>query len=253
MIKGSVELSDSANPKDVYVWFQVFDIGTKTDAYGNYALTLPSPSEQTGGGLSGIYPIYFYVTNYGVDSLHILIVNGYYQRTKEEASREENVLPPVTLHKILSISASSSRDTVPVHSNDTILTVFTVSALDEPVWISCIYSNPRFKGDPRFMSGFIRKIDSGEDSIQKVQLSDRGHSNPTFEIDRAPISLLPLRIDCDSLTLSAGEYEIIPYLLVQPDNAPSGLIKSLGENVEYFSTDFLNIPLKIDNNRLIVQ
>jgi len=252
VIKGRVELSDSANPKDVYVWFQVFDIGTKTDTYGNYTLTLPSPSEQTGGGLSGIYPLYFYVANYGIDSLIIPILNGYFQRTYEETAVEGNILQPVKLHKILSINASTELETVSMNYQDSILAVFTVKALEDPIWIRCIFSRPRFKGDPQYMSGFIKKINSSEESVQKVQLPDRGHRTATFKIDQNPISLLPLRIDCDSLILSIGEYEIIPFMLVQQDNLPSGLINSLGENAQNFSLDFINIPLKVGHNQLIV-
>ena len=47
-----------------------------------------------------------------------------------------------------------------------------------------------------------------------------------------------------------GEYDVIPYVFIQQDNIPEGLMERLGENVKDFSPDFLKMPLKLENNRV---
>ena len=65
-IMGKVELSDQQSPDNVHVWFKAFNISTRTDENGNFELKLPTETKQSGGGLDGIYSLYFYVANYVV-------------------------------------------------------------------------------------------------------------------------------------------------------------------------------------------
>ncbi|MGH7453116.1 MAG: hypothetical protein ACRENG_17335, partial [bacterium] len=52
--------------------------------------------------------------------------------------------------------------------------------------------------------------------------------------------------------LPPGEYEIIPYFLIQHDNMPAGLLPSLGQNVEEISPEFLKIPFKREGGRFVI-
>ena len=53
-----------------------------------------------------------------------------------------------------------------------------------------------------------------------------------------------LTLDIVPNYLPIGEYEIIPYILILQDNVPEELIQSLGDDVEDFGENYLNIPFK---------
>ena len=51
--------------------------------------------------------------------------------------------------------------------------------------------------------------------------------------------------------LSKGEYEVIPYLLInQP--LPEGLLESLGENVEELGPNYLKMPILRETSRFVL-
>lgn len=254
-IKGRVELSDHSSPNNVYVWFRALDISTRTDENGCFELQCPSPSSQPGGGVDGIFNIYFYVANYRLDSVGVTIFNGNVKFSEEGLNSRGELAELIVLSKILDVEASIDSVSIPVTQDtsgshqDTSYITFTVQAIREPVTVTSSFSNSAFKGDPQFMTAFLKKIDSEQNFVKTIYREDRGHRTTHFEINIHPVELLPLMIILEPGMLPPGEYEVIPYLLIQQKNIPPGLIKSLGENVEYFCPDFLNIPLKVENNR----
>jgi hypothetical protein len=57
----------------------------------------------------------------------------------------------------------------------------------------------------------------------------------------------------NSQALPVGRYEAIPYFFIEQENMPSGLLASLGENVEAFGADFLKIPIKRKGGRFVIR
>jgi len=43
--------------------------------------------------------------------------------------------------------------------------------------------------------------------------------------------------------LPAGQYEVIPHMLIENKNLPNGLLNSLGQNIDKPGNDYLNIPI----------
>ena len=54
-----------------------------------------------------------------------------------------------------------------------------------------------------------------------------------------------------SLHLPKGEYEVIPYLLVNR-SLPEGLLESLGENVEELGPNYLKMPILRETSRFVL-
>ena len=251
-ISGRVELSDRASPDNVYVWFKVFDISTRTDVNGDFSLSLPASSARPGSGVDGLYNLYFYVANYRIDSVQIPIFNGNVQYSNAIFNDRGGLHEKIRLSKILDIHATIDPVSIQRGYPYNIDITFKVQAPKGKVLVKSSFSNPLFKGDPQYMVGFLKKVNDDDPIIQTIYRKDRGYRTVAFEIGIQSVELLPLGIIEEPGQLPPGTYEVIPFLSVHQENLPDGLMRSLGENVERFHPDFLKIPMKIKNNRFRV-
>ena len=248
---GNVELNDGLSPKNVFAWFKVFDISTRTDEEGHFELTLPPSGSQAAGGLNGIYSLYFYMANYQLDSVQIVITNGNIQASSTGVKNNGELVEKVQLAKILSIKATSNSDSFIDTNVDTIRFTFTVQAMEDVVDVSGEFSSPLFKGDPEFMVGFVRKIDSQEDFCFGVFRENRTNRTINFRIELTATELLPLEITNKPGTYTPGQYEVIPSLVIHQD-LPAGLLERLNRNITGSCEKFYNVPLTVENNRFQV-
>ena len=251
-IRGTVELSDGASPKDVHVWFEPFGISARTDENGSFELTLPPHSEQGGGGVNGIFNLYFYVANYGLTSVEVILFNGTLKFPTEVFNRKGEIADNVRLVKILSIEASLSSSSFTENREDSIEVTLTAQATVDPIEVTAAFSNPLSQGDPQFIVGFIRKANGDQNFCMSIYRENRQHRTAGFQIDKQQIELFPLVIYNKPGALSPGEYEFIPHLQVHQKNIPLGLTESLDNDAGNLCRGFFNIPLKVKNNRFRV-
>ena len=243
-IRGQVELSDHLSPEDVHVWFKVFGISTRTDENGAFELTLPPAAQQGGGGSDGIFNLYFYMANYQLDSVEVVLFNGSIQASNR-VKRDGELVEIVQLAKLLDIKNSFSED-----QEGSITIIFTVEAKIGVVNISADFSNPESQGDPQYIVGFVRKIDPDQDFCLGIYRENRTHRTGDFQIENHPTELFPLEIINKSGMFTPGEYEVIPSLVIHQE-IPSGLLESLGNTADACHK-FFNVPLRINNNRFQV-
>jgi len=251
-IVGKVELSDGVCPNNVFVWLEGFDLSTRTDRGGKFQIELPQPSLQPGGGLSGVFKLYFYVANYQLKYVEIAVVNGNIEYSKAGLNDKGELNHTMILSKMLDLNASINPCSVKEDSQDSISVIITARAVEDTVWATSLFSKPSYKGDTILITGFLKKADSGE-FVRTIYNKKKEYLPGFFPVSSEFPELLHLVISHQPGTLPVGEYEVVPYILIQQENIPADLIKSLGENVEDFGADFLKIPLKVRNNKLEVK
>lgn len=247
-ISGRVELDDASKPDCVFVWSRALDLGTRTDETGFFKLQIPPPYLQPGKGLDGLYALYFYVANYSLDSLEIVMSNGNVQISNEEVNNKGELIKHVKLNKLVEITTSIEPLIITPDFQDTILTTLTFKAYKEDVLIFCDLSIKELKWDPVFWAGFL--VDSKNNFVKFVKREERGLRTTIFNVGIYPTALdnQKLMLICDPGMLPSGEYKIVPDVDIKQNNLPKGLIKSLGENVLSYSSSFLRIPIKINGN-----
>jgi hypothetical protein len=244
-IRGRVILNDGTTPDKVYVWFKQLNLCTTTDAEGNYNLTIPETLHQPQGGLHGKFPVYFFMSNYRIDSLMVDFVNG--------RLLEEDAQPDVCLEKILNIRTHFSSSVVSVSDLDSLVVHFYAQSMLYLISVDACFNvleNP--EEEPEFMGGFLKGVDAQQDSVFPFLLEYPlpGQRNVMF---RVPMweDELPSFVFMDTAgTVPPGEYEVIPYLRIRHEDIPMGLWNQFGENATCFHPDFTNIPMKIANNRI---
>lgn len=127
-IRGTVKLGNNLKPDEVFIWLEALDVNTRTDENGQFTLNLPTANKQPGGGIDGIYDLYFYVANYQLQSVKISILNGNVQLSKLSLTSEGELRQTVVLQEILNINSSISFRQESEDSVRTFLAVFTVKA-----------------------------------------------------------------------------------------------------------------------------
>lgn len=247
LLRGRVTLNDGLNPDNVYIWLKVLDINTRTDSTGYYELEIPTASHQPTGGLNGVFGLYFYVANYRIDSLQVIFVNG--------NVRDLQLKHNIELKKLLDINTNLPALKHSATDLDSFIVYFNVRAVHDPITIEGCFSKPIWARGPQFMAGFLKRIDAHQDRVFRFiyENPEKGSRYVRFEVSIFEIELHPFLYMDESDEVPPGEYEVIPFIVVRQEGLPTGLLRSLGENVEYFDPEFLNIPMKVVNNRITVR
>lgn len=250
-IRGKVELSDQASPESVFVWLEGFTLSTWTDQNGAFQITLPPPTKQTGGGLSGVFKLYFYVANYQIDTAKVLIRNGAIIYAQADVDEKGELKQTQYLSNLLDIRLGVSPPFIAANDSDSIFVTIELQAERDSVAVIMPNMNHDVpKGRKDLLSVcFLKKIDSKEDFVKIID--GGGNIQRSYKVGTVALNWI-LIIRYTPGMLPAGEYQIVPYLLIQQQEVPSGLINSLGEDVEKFDLNYLNMPYKLNGGNLRV-
>ena len=245
-VRGKVSLNSYLSPDEVYVWFKALDLSTRTDKNGDFTLHFPPPNKQPGGGIDGIYDIYFFVANYQLQSVQVAFIKGDVQYSEEYLNSEGELKKPVVLYEMLKIKTSFGPTMHTEDLEDSIHVSFTVNTVVETIPIMTIFSNPLDQNDPESLAGFLLNSDK---NVVKMFPQNRTFMSVEIKADTNPKTLTPLIAIIRPGEFPSGEYYIIPYFVIQHKDLPAGLLKSIGNNLTRYSPDYLKIPMKIRNNK----
>jgi len=247
-IQGRITLSDYADPQNIYVWLAGAGVSTRTAADGAFALPLPAPGTQPGKGLNGEYALYFYCANYRLDSLMVLFQDG--EALLGQAGLDQNgfLTRTIKLIRLLDIEIVLDKTMLSARRADTLMASVYIQADEQAYTVRGYFSKPLFKGDAAFTAGFVYN----DKLVRRVLQPDRLYAYAPFTVDQEKKALLPIRLCVAPAELPAGEYEIIPYLLIAQQNLPADLLRSMGSHVEEFHPDHTLIPVQVRGNRFKV-
>jgi hypothetical protein len=244
-IRGSVQLSNRASPEGVYLWLDGFNLSTRTDASGNFVLTLPPPSAQgSSGGISGVFNLYFYLANYLLASTQVATQKGGFVYARGDLNAKGELAAPKTLQRFLRISTLVAPSSVRTNFTGNINVEVTLEATIDSATV--IF--------PKAVGGLLGAIFIKRAGSEEVFLAESVPGAVTRDIQiigRAPHRRLML-FNLLQRPLPPAEYEVIPYVLIRHEFIPPGLMASLGANVEDFGPDYLKIPFSREGGRLTV-
>ncbi|MCI0515736.1 hypothetical protein L0128_21185 [candidate division KSB1 bacterium] len=251
-IRGQVVLVDHPDPSEVFVWFKACEISTRTDKNGAFELVLPLPSKQPGGGLNGVYPIYFYISNYYFVSKEIYLLNGEVEYSKGSLNAQGEISEPVRLTPLIDLQFAFDKTQVVTNQSDTITVSMSVSALDDTIPSIIHVGAARYKGDIKLLAGFMRQLNVDSPVIKRIIMADRRYGVAEFNIVTILTTINSLLIDYQPGMLPPGQYEIIPGIFVMEPGLPEGLRANFNFDPYVFDENFLVLPFKLKNNRFQV-
>jgi hypothetical protein len=235
-ISGQVVFDDGESPEDLFVWLGGTQVSARTDADGNFQISLP-PSSGSGTLQSGgVFDLYFYVANYRLASEQVVIQNNNFVFSQAALNAQGRLIDAKRMFKILQVSTLVFPPSVSAAFEGPVDILMTLQATLDSVTVVL----PKVVGG--LLGGIVlRKKDTGEifvnvpdvdaDTKQIARIGNESRSwRMVFNLARG--------------FLPEGSYEVIPYVLIEQENMPAQLLPSLGTNVEQIGAEYLKIPFK---------
>lgn len=241
-VEGQVFLNGDGDNSGVYVWFDGLNYSVYTDSTGFYKFELPPANLQPGGGISGIFKIYYYVNNYKIDSASTLIINGEFQYGNGNIEPDGTIRPKV-LKKLLEIETILIPDRISNISKDTLDIRINLNPLVDTL---IVFSLQRASGQTSCIF-IIQKDDPPEKSIL-LQGAGTYLTSQTLTVTTEWRILYVFPVGFFSL----GEYDFIPYIIIEQEGVPKGLLDSIDPNLQNFSYEYLKTPTKQSFGKLVV-
>jgi len=239
-IRGQIELNDRSTPDGVYIWFEGFDMGTYSDEKGNFQITLPAPANQAGEGVTGTYKLYYYLANFQLDSSFIVIKNGEIQGLHGDLNSRRELKQSKYLIKILKIKTEIEPAIVTEDYRGAINITLSLDPLIDSVFVK--FPN---KTEGPVAIVFLKKIFPEEDYFEILDVNGFALSASMVadSLTNVPkIWSAGFHLNADRLP--KGQYQIIPYFLIEQGPLPYNLLNDFGININNPVQDFINVPIK---------
>ncbi len=241
-MKGRVQLENGHTPERVYVWMEGFDLSAFTTEDGSFTLTWPSGLSN----VSGIFRVYFFVTNYQLDFVDVAVRDGEFLYGQEGLNSSGDLRETVRLKQFLVVSADVSPETVTRVNNINVTMTFSLGlrTLSGVSTVVLPNTTPGFLG-----SVFFKNTETGELFIFKGQPVT---SEEEILVGKTPV-IRKMNVTFTRINLPAGEYLFIPYILVKRDDLPEDLVNSIALNTLAFGPNYLKLPFKRDGGEFEIK
>lgn len=244
-LTGQVKLSTEQSPANTFVWLAQQNLHAYADEAGTFSLTLPPPLEP-GDNVVRYDTLYFYVANYHIEKVRVAIIGGQFQFGKEYLDDRGHLLAPVTLRPFINIQTDVTYLNREV-SLDTILVSTTLTGIGGCVTVFnplVNEINPRRNSDgsiDTLGAVVLRHVQTGRYYTYRSDPAGTNYES-IIPCDWYPM-IRELHLSRAALNLPPGEYEFIPFLLLEPPGVPERLLQRLGGNMNGLS-DYHRKPMK---------
>lgn len=252
-ITGTVRFDTNIEPANVYVWLDGFDLNTRTDRTGKFELVLPPSAAQGRSGITGAFNLYYYMGNYTFASTEVFTKDGEFVYDTEEISADGQLREAVLLFQRLRIrtavrpgSVSRSAITVTGGKSDFVMAVdVTLQAARNDTVIVFFPATVESRTGPLLFRNTVTDQVTVLNSIVAEQVTS------ALDTVTAAQKVRTMEINLFPDDLGVGEYEIIPYLLVDDVELPAGLRDELGLDVLLPGAPYLKIPFVRDGDQRV--
>ncbi|MGH7450649.1 MAG: TonB-dependent receptor [bacterium] len=244
-ISGNHILKDKSSPERIYVWLEGFGLNAWTNNRGEFQINLPPASQGPAGGVDGVFTLYFYLANYSLQSTTVITRKGEFVYSKGEIDKNGRLTAPKELEKFLEISTEVNPDSISTNFAGIVEVNVTLRASRDSATVIFPSSLNRPLG-----AIILRRIGSEGILVFQSVVGD-------FRRNKEIVGFVPvtrkMAFTLVSNALSAGEYEVIPHMLISHEYVPPDLIASLGGNVNEPGPNHLNIPFRRTNGRIEIR
>jgi len=243
-IKGTALLNDGTAPEGIYIWLESFNVATFTDEDGKFKIELPQAQAQPGGGLNGVFNLYYYVANYEVLTSSILVVDGEIEYEKGDVNSNGVISETKVLTKILDIGTTVTPADVRDDHKDFILFTVRLKNLVDTVAVGTYYN---VWGTPSSL--VIKHIDSPIEESILIQGTPGVYRKTVID----SVTTWKMSYAFSPNFFNGGTYQIIPYVRIYQKELPDELLRSIDEDIFEFNYKYLKWPLKQRPGKLQVQ
>ncbi len=246
-VRGEVVVSGGSD-EDVLVWLEDFDLSTRTDAAGDFSITIPPADVQSAqGGVTGGFKLYFYLGNFRLESKSVLVQNGEFVYSEGALDEAGALRQPVHMIPLLEIKTVVLPDTIFI-GESVVFSTRTFLSTGERDTVDIYF--------PRDLNGRINPMIFREVNSNGVYVFDGttvGVAEPdTIRITNLSPKEIVLVTRASTNDLPLGTYEAIPYLFIVSEEIPSGLLEHVGADRLELGAGYLDNPFVRDLSPLHV-
>lgn len=251
-ISGSISLKDGASPEGVVVWLQDYNIMTTSNENGEFQIFLPpSISDGTSSGIIEFDTLYFFLANYFIEQTPVLIAGGEFMYSREAINDKGKLTHPILLQRSMQITTEVTPLSIPKNYTGVIEVIVKLKADKDcsPVLNPKIEEKDKYSRIDNLGAVLVKNIDT--DDILIVRSNPNANGNEILDVCNEPVRRR-LRFKLSEVALSPGNNEIIPYLLMNLEGVPEGLLQHFVFQIEELSADYLKIPMRREGGRFTV-
>lgn len=241
-ISGNINLNDGSDPTGIYVWLEQFNLSTKADQNGDFQLILPTPASQgPPGGINGTFNLYYYMANYRLSSSLVITKNGEFVFSEADVNREGQLKLPNPLVKFLQIDTKITPSTVKINFSQAIKVETTLEAVHRNVTVVFPKALGRIIG-----AIFIKKVEDNRIYIIETEfdLNIVGDHETLLILQPPEPRTMETEFKLNEVNLPTGDYEIIPYFLIEDKETPIALFESFGAGIDELGPNYLKLPMR---------
>lgn len=264
-VSGQVLLDNESDHSGVYVWIRGPGYNTRTDKNGMFKLQIPKEGVQPGAAFSGQFTVYFYLSNFTTDSLHLTFLKGALLLPQTDVDSRGNLKKVIKLSSIFSITTEVIPKIVMINDEDSLFneetneweflnnldtvkikTAYQFTGLDYLSYQLYIPSDGL--GNP-MISLIIRTEDNSVERIQNLNFQRWEVFYPNRNEKKVFKFTFPVTsksIVFPSTDIPPGEYEFRPVIAIVNTRLPASLLQSLCPGILHLQPgeSFMNIPVK---------
>lgn len=233
LVRGQVILADGKSPEGIYVWLDSLNLSTRTASNGDFSLSIPKTDSLK--GYNSAMRLYYYVGNYKIAFSSVLVRDGLFEYGKYDITGEGRIKSTTSLSPVLEVTTDVSPALIPGTESRSLTVNVTLKKVDSTVMVYTEMNRDLILGS------FILRPE-GVASDQAIRYSNPGVSLKAFYIDSSMTWQGEILIL--SGMLSIGQYELYPYIVIQPAELPDGLLESFGKDASKFTDNYLKIPFR---------
>ncbi len=253
---GKISIEDNDLDTPALVWFKGLSSFLETDRNGSFSLSVNN-MQVNELSISGPLRVYFFIYNYQLDSATVNFTNGRLSKNQLDFSIDGELIKPISLKKMISgdIQIALLNDSfyhqefIHVIFNNHFHSVVNLEAY-KFIWeedTSNFHSGLIFQNIVNDSITLYRY--SGYDNYGNIINDQLTQLN--FDINQQ--YQWHYTLNTSQISLSTGEYRILPYFKIRNHFLPPAMIDLLGgEEVFLFSKKFITLPMNILPGSLII-
>lgn len=243
-IRGQVKLNNNASAEGAYVWLEGFNLGTHVNAQGEFTVTLPPAGGQGNGGASGAFQLYFFLANYELLSASVVTRNGAFVYNQGEINKNGELSNAKVLARFLRVSTQVTPASVPANYNGSVTVETTFEATIDTATVVFPSTIAGLLG-----AVLVRRV--GTNQVFTYQAVPGANGVETQRLGRTPVTRA-MTMNFTTAPLPAGDYEVVPYVLIRHQSVPALLSTSLGGGVEQLGPAYIDLPMKREGGQFKV-
>ena len=251
-ISGKVILNKSDSYDGTFVWLEGTESKAITDEEGKFTLKLPAISDPNDGGIvDGGYMLYFFMGNYELSQIEIQFSRGQVVPDIQTISSQGELYQTIYLSRLFELETIISPKSEVEEGGDNMQSVLLFDIFLRPdVSNVFIYSKRIVRRDTTIHTGLLVLNSKTNEMVKIINIDEAkimrgGIMSPT---DHWRMSY-PL----DGSTFTSGEYKILPFIVVDHEKLPNGILNAIGSNIDYFNETYKLYPMKRTGGKFVVQ